>query len=140
MELARYITICGVIAERKGFDLTRLPEHLLFTATEIGEALEELDRGECSELDGTVAENKMIGLEEDLRNLCREIQKVRQMEETDLNYEIVDEEAFLEELSDILIYVFSYIYGNDFSDEFIDILDKKIEKNSQRERLHGLKM
>ena len=135
-KLEDFVEVCGKITEEKGFDVSKTPEQTLLMVTELGEALEDIDLAENYGED----EVKMEKMLESVIAISNEIERIRSNTETDLDFEIEDLDHYIEELADVVIRIFSYVYGNDLNKLFIKILKEKIKTNADRDYLHGKKM
>jgi hypothetical protein len=130
----RYMVgICGGITKEHGFDVSQYATQVLLIATEVDEALEHVGP----------SGNKNIGaFRADLRIRTRDFEDYRNGTKVDHsdNSRITNQQEFLEELSDICIRVFSFVGGNDFTDEFLATFAAKVKKNADRPHKHGKKM
>lgn len=133
MKLKELYETCGEITSSKGFQTNQHATQICLIATEVAEALEHINITSCG------YETKMFI--ETLRTLSDVYEKYRKDEaishEDNSSLENLNE--FLEEMADIQIRIASYISGNNFYDEFEEILKAKIEKNKNRPYLHGKK-
>lgn len=128
---------CGKITSEKGFDVTNVPAQLLLMVTEISEALENI-----VPVDSLLSEHrsKLLGL-------CASIELERKLTEWNNGFSTIGttenpmtrKDGILEELADVIIRVVSFVHGNKFTTDFMEILSKKIAFNSTREYMHGKK-
>ena len=129
-ELRDLIDQCAETTKAKGFDVTQHGTQLALMATEIGEALEVLtDTGDATT---DYFLHKVI----DYSRVFEQYRKKKTKLHID-NSAIIDPGAFLEELADIQIRLCSYIGGNGLTDQFMEELQEKIEKNKNRPMKHG---
>jgi len=129
--IAHYIKTCGEITKSKGFDTTQHVKQLLLIASEVQEAMEEIE----IEIEGT--HGKLIDIIASFEYDMQSFEYNRKKHNLPENSKIVNHEHLMEELSDILIRVFSYAYQFDNGKPLIKALNKKIAVNKERPHLHG---
>lgn len=129
MNLRDLIEQCAETTKAKGFDVTQHGTQLVLMATEIGEALEHVTATYDNKTDDFIAK---------LANECHKFEEYRciALENYDESL-IMDDSFFLEELADIQIRLCSYVGGNGFTEQFMEALQAKIEKNKNRPMKHG---
>ncbi len=129
MNLRDVIDECGVVAVGRGFDLSQTATQVALVATEVAEALDHVL------LDAPLETRIFV---QELRRACREFEVFRQSAE---NYQdlslVTDRLKLMEELADVCIRVFSYVGGNDRTDEFLGMLLGKMRMNHHRPWRHG---
>lgn len=132
MNLPALIDRCSEITKSHGFDVTQHRTQLCLMATEIAEALANVSQSRDNRTNlfsaiicGRSAEYESFRAYNDGFNDFVDRSKV------------IDKEHLLEELSDTLIRICSYVGGNGWRDEFIKALTEKIEKNANRPYRHG---
>ena len=133
MELKELFTMCGRSAKEKGFTLESHATQLCLVATEVAEALDHVNTNNCG------YETRMfIETLQSISFIYEQYRKDERISHED-NSTIIEHsiEDFLEELADTQIRIASYVGGNNFYEQFEDILIKKIEKNKNRPYLHG---
>jgi len=129
-DLRTIIEQCAETTKAKGFDLTQHGTQLALMVTEIGEAAECVSNTGDAETDHLLWE---IG------GACDDYEFYRQCKtvpHADIS-KITDYAAFLEELADIQIRLCSYVGGNGFTEQFLEALRAKMEKNRLRPMKHG---
>lgn len=130
MDLNDLIVEVGETTKSKGFNTANWPAQLLLMVTEVGEALENVvpDDPELSKY------------RTQLLALCSDIELSRKLNSWDGTFYVIgnaDRGSLLEELADICIRIFSFVYGNRLTPQFLAALREKADFNKQREYLHG---
>lgn len=129
MQLKELIEQCGQITESKGFDVTQIRTQAALFVTEIAEMLEHVSNSNDEETDNftyQIDRNSFI------------YEKYRAIVESYKDESaIMNKDAFLEELADFQIRLASFIHGNKLTDDFMQALKAKIEKNKTRPMKHG---
>ena len=121
MHMRDYIRQCGEITLLKGFKPHLQPGlQVLLIASEVSEAIEEM----CIRLDNEEIDS---------------IEKIRREKKIEDKSFITEENipAWLEELADVVIRVFSLVHAFDFNEYFLRIFEEKMQKNRGRQMLHG---
>jgi NTP pyrophosphatase (non-canonical NTP hydrolase) len=136
MTINDYCKQCSEIAVSKGFDLKQMPEQLLLIASEVGEALENL------EIDYDQNDRLRIKTNTHVMDFVVSMAIFENRREGNFYEELIREPFKLkqpnnlpEELADIAIRLFSFCGGNGI--DLQKAIDDKIEKNMAREYLHG---
>lgn len=125
---------CGKIAVAKGFNPRLHATQVAMIATEVGEALEELYTPmTCdSSLRQFIDAIKEASFKFENHRANTQI-RVKHVDDS----EVVDKDALLRELSDICIRVFTYVSGNNLTDEFVCTLHSVIDANELRPHKHN---
>lgn len=133
MDLEKIIEECGRTTQEKGFEVDLHVEQMLLIATEIGEAIEELDVDRFDKLPP-----ELRYLVQDFLMFVRGMEAYRDAPRLDGEGPGVrDEDALVEELDDVCIRVFSYVWGNGLTEKFLHGLRDKMDRNKDRPHKHG---
>ena len=132
-DLKQIINTCGEITRSKGFDTTQHATQTALIATEVAEALECITPSGDSGTDQFTRE---------LVDLCDRYEVYRKaIRKPECPYQdislITNERHHDEEMADIVIRVFSYVGGNNRTEQFITALLAKIDVNRGRPEKHG---
>lgn len=132
-DLKQIIEACAETTRDKGFDTTQHATQIVLIATEVVEALECVTPSLDDVTDSFIYQ--ISKFTEDFKCYQKAIRK------PDRPYQdaskVLDPEHLYEELSDVVIRVFSYAGGNGRADQLIAALLVKIEKNRHRPEKHG---
>lgn len=128
-DINNLIDTCAEITRSKGFDVTQHATHVALMASEAAEALEHVTETGDRHTDRVIRT---------LVTICNDFEAYRKRAKdyTDQS-QVKDLNEFLEELSDQCIRVFSYVGGNGYRDQFVEIMLSKIDKNRTRPVKHG---
>jgi NTP pyrophosphatase (non-canonical NTP hydrolase) len=132
MDIISYIETCGTITAEKGFDTSQYLKQLLLIGSEVSEALEVVDISNNTDIE-------LYQIAKDFQLLMTLFESRRKERPLPEKTKITDFDNFIEELSDIVIRVFSFVYQFDEGESFVEALNKKIEVNKTRPELHGKK-
>jgi len=147
-DLNMLIPECADITRQKGFDVSQNMTQLLLIASEVAEALAHVTDSHNERIDAFAGRLEVLFAElahyrKDAQDFTDESTAPHTGKNAlEIGYSINENEelrAFVEELADVAIRLFSYVGGNGLGVVFIDVLMDKIEKNRQREELHGKK-
>lgn len=138
MNLRDLIEQCAETTKAKGFDVSQHGTQLVLMATEIGEALELLHTPYSTIVTHDPETDKFI---RQFESMCIDYERYRAKKtsphEDHSWVDIEDEHPFWEELADIQIRLCSYVGGNGWTDEFLEALQAKMQKNKTRPQKHG---
>lgn len=125
---------CAAIQKAKGFNPIQHATQIAMVATEVAEALEELH----IPMDTDDVTRRFI---DTLKIECFKLEQHRANLKVGYRHfdtsEVINRDAFLRELSDIVIRVFSYVGGNDMTKEFVVTLHEVVTEGENRAYLHN---
>jgi len=130
LHISNLIRNCAETTKSKGFDVSQVGTQVALFATEVAEALELVSATGDQVTDGYI---------DTIRKASTNFEAYRKHAKgihADAS-EIVDLEAFLEELADILIRIFSFAGGNGYDELFVAALKNKMTRNQSRPEKHG---
>ena len=137
MNLNNLMKQCYEITKSKGFDLSQNTIQQLLIGTEVQEALE------CIHIKKKGTSQLLLEIKKQFEKIMIELETLRKMITIKEDSSILDIENLEEELSDILIRVFSYAGYLRFVQNYDLDLDRgvrnKLEYNQKRDYLHGKK-
>ena len=126
-----YIDRCWRVTESKGFrPQEQIGLQLMLIASEVAEAMQETS----VEISDSNLESHTVIFQDILEEFESKRKQVGYIQD---NTKIINRDNLLEELADVCIRVFSFVGAMELSQEFIEGLNKKIEKNKKRPVLHG---
>jgi NTP pyrophosphatase (non-canonical NTP hydrolase) len=135
--LEEFISANAEITASKGFNTSDHFTQLLLFASEIQEAMEHCQATGL----GTTSNRAYMGLWDNFYESMDTFRAMRKTVPCSCSVDIVDENKYLEEIADIFIRLMSY--SAQFKDEngyrIISIIQEKMQKNANREVLHGNK-
>lgn len=131
MDIRDVINECSETTKSKGFDVSQVATQVCLIASEVAEALELITESENAMTDSvTVQLVQLMAEYEAYRKRANGYLDTSRIME-------VNQEAFIEEMADIQIRLASFIGGNDLTEEFLNVLRKKMDKNKARPHRHG---
>jgi len=131
LHIANLIDSCAATTKSKGFDVTQVGTQVALFVTEIAEALEHVTPTEDGMTDAFI---QMVRRASDNYEEYRKHSLTLVHKDTSA---INNQEHFLEEISDIIIRIFSFIGGNDLKEALIIELTSKMHRNTTRPEKHG---
>lgn len=132
--MKKLINRCTTLAKRKGFNLNQHVTQVAMITTEVAEALEELVVPHDTD-------SRTRQFVDSIKSECFKFERYRadvsnKVKHVDTS-QIADPKALMRELADVVIRTFTYVGGNNLTDEFIETIDEVLSYGESRDVLHG---